>query len=347
MKHTRKALIALGLAAALSVGALAAGAAVNITVTPGIKVLVDGEEFVPKDANGKAVDVFAYEGTTYVPIRAVSEAFGLKVDYDAGQQAAVITSPAQIAAPNPNVETVFGIAPEPFLNDEGQKEISYTDIEYDFHWWLEDQDQKITVELVSGELPEGIELKGDKLLGQVQGVADQLVTFQVTPKKGDVVERTLRFQFTEGDQFNAAPVVIWGVEGDLVEAYVPTFYNGILYTGGDEDPNMIEAGYAPIGSQAALDELAQYGLSLTYQTRTEDKKFYWADNFVTGTLTGATDGWVKVSVPVYAGMGSPHVDKDGNLEHRGWWITGDGDDARILSGSIDVYVNILPLDPIG
>ena len=38
------------------------------------------------DANGKAVEAFIYNGTTYVPIRAVSNAFGADIGYDRNTQ---------------------------------------------------------------------------------------------------------------------------------------------------------------------------------------------------------------------------------------------------------------------
>ena len=54
----------------------------NITVYPGIKIMIDEKEFVPKDANGDEVQPFVYNGTTFVPIRAISQAFGKEVSYN-------------------------------------------------------------------------------------------------------------------------------------------------------------------------------------------------------------------------------------------------------------------------
>ena len=47
-----------------------------------IKIKINGTEIDPKDANGNKVEPFIYNGTTYLPIRAVGEAFGMKVDWD-------------------------------------------------------------------------------------------------------------------------------------------------------------------------------------------------------------------------------------------------------------------------
>ena len=47
-----------------------------------IKIKLDGTEITPKDANGKTVEPFIIDGTTYLPVRAVGEAMGLDVDWD-------------------------------------------------------------------------------------------------------------------------------------------------------------------------------------------------------------------------------------------------------------------------
>ena len=77
----------------LPVTALAASGALTIEVNP-IKVLVNGEVFQPKDVNGNDVMVFTYNGTTYAPLRALAEAYGLDVGYDAKNNIATVTSPS-------------------------------------------------------------------------------------------------------------------------------------------------------------------------------------------------------------------------------------------------------------
>lgn len=72
---------ATGALAALLIGstamtALAASGAIKIEVSP-ISVLADGEVFQPKDVNGNDVMAFTYNGTTYAPLRALAEAYGL------------------------------------------------------------------------------------------------------------------------------------------------------------------------------------------------------------------------------------------------------------------------------
>lgn len=60
MKNSTKILIACGIVTALSTSILAAGQLMTIDVDPSIKILVDGEEFHPKDANGNDVMTFSY-----------------------------------------------------------------------------------------------------------------------------------------------------------------------------------------------------------------------------------------------------------------------------------------------
>lgn len=63
-----------------------------------IKIYVDGNKIDPKDANGNTVEPFIYNGTTYLPVRAVGQAFGKSVEWDGK------TSTVYIGK-NPNTDT--------------------------------------------------------------------------------------------------------------------------------------------------------------------------------------------------------------------------------------------------
>ena len=78
---------------------LAAGGLITISVDPSIQILVDGKEFQPKDAKGKDVMTFVYNGTTYAPLRALAEAFGLEVGYNAEKNMATVGERSPYAAP--------------------------------------------------------------------------------------------------------------------------------------------------------------------------------------------------------------------------------------------------------
>ena len=47
-----------------------------------IKILIDGVAYTPKDADGNVVEPFIYNGTTYLPVRGIANAFGVPVNWD-------------------------------------------------------------------------------------------------------------------------------------------------------------------------------------------------------------------------------------------------------------------------
>lgn len=89
---------AAALAMGLSVTALAASR--NISVSDGIRVVMNGQVFQPKDAKGNAAPLFTYNGTVYAPIRALCKAAGMTVDYDAATKTASVTTGASSTAPS-------------------------------------------------------------------------------------------------------------------------------------------------------------------------------------------------------------------------------------------------------
>ena len=57
-----------------------------------IKITLDGEEIIPRDVNGKYVEPFIIDGTTYLPVRAISSALGLEVDWIDNTSTVVLSS---------------------------------------------------------------------------------------------------------------------------------------------------------------------------------------------------------------------------------------------------------------
>ena len=57
-----------------------------------IQIFIDGELFIPKDVNGVVVEPFIYDGTTYLPVRAISEALDKTVDWD-GETSTIYVGP--------------------------------------------------------------------------------------------------------------------------------------------------------------------------------------------------------------------------------------------------------------
>lgn len=77
----------------------------NITVLPNtIKVVVNGKEV--------QADNFLYNDTTYLPIRAVSEALGKDVQYDAETSTAIISNETDTVTPEPTMPALSEIPPQ-------------------------------------------------------------------------------------------------------------------------------------------------------------------------------------------------------------------------------------------
>ncbi len=86
-KEQMKGFISGLLVAALALGLIGTAAAtvgkrtVEVEYTD-IKIELNGEKVTPMDANGNVVEPFAINGTTYLPVRAVSNILGLEVGWD-------------------------------------------------------------------------------------------------------------------------------------------------------------------------------------------------------------------------------------------------------------------------
>lgn len=78
LKQTLAGTLTLAMMLGASGGALAAQ--VQGTQAPGVSVTVDGKPVDMKDVNGNPVQPVIIDSTTYLPVRAVSEANGLNVD---------------------------------------------------------------------------------------------------------------------------------------------------------------------------------------------------------------------------------------------------------------------------
>ena len=76
----KKRITALALACVMVMGTVAAAAGVEktITVTP-MEMSVNGCKVTPTDAKGAEAEVFAYNGTTYAPVRYLCELLGIDV----------------------------------------------------------------------------------------------------------------------------------------------------------------------------------------------------------------------------------------------------------------------------
>ncbi len=71
--------------AVMSLGISAFAASTQQTISAmigGIRIILDGQELHPTDVNGEPVEPMIYNGTTYLPVRAVASALGKAVSWD-------------------------------------------------------------------------------------------------------------------------------------------------------------------------------------------------------------------------------------------------------------------------
>ena len=86
MKFNLKSMLAGCVIGAVAMGAVPVvgydGVKTIQAVYKNIRICVDGVEMTPRDSAGQVVEPFIYNGTTYLPVRAVGEAVGKEVTYD-------------------------------------------------------------------------------------------------------------------------------------------------------------------------------------------------------------------------------------------------------------------------
>ena len=105
MRHSRLLVFVLVavLFAAAAVPAYAALTSRDITVFGGVRIFVDGKELRPIDVKGNDVDAFIYEGTTYVPLRAVGEALGAEVRWNSESKTVYVNTEKTGEAPEQHI----------------------------------------------------------------------------------------------------------------------------------------------------------------------------------------------------------------------------------------------------
>jgi hypothetical protein len=107
----KKVFIATAIVLSFAVGAIS-NAATNLEVIQanlnhGISFLLNGEAWIPKDANGAKTAPISYKGTTYIPLRAVAEATGAEVTWDSKSQTISINTVKQNESSAPKVRMPF------------------------------------------------------------------------------------------------------------------------------------------------------------------------------------------------------------------------------------------------
>ena len=116
-----------GLFAGMLIGATITGGVVSAfgtttlydVIVDGIKIVLDGKEFTCTDANGAVVQPMIYNGTTYIPLRAVSSAFGKAVYWD-GEDGTIYLGnmSGKLEQPTLKLEDIENIAARNWFLDE-------------------------------------------------------------------------------------------------------------------------------------------------------------------------------------------------------------------------------------
>mgnify|MGYP002563062313 CR=1 FL=1 len=173
-------LILTVLIAALCVTATAT-AKRSITVEDGIGITLNGAKFTPRDADGKQVSVFLYNGTTYVPVRAISEAMGLDVSFNSSTRTVVLTtadrSASQQGGASASTSDYIGVerAKEIALADAGVKASDAVFLRANLDW--DDGRMEYEVEFYSGNTEYDYDI--DAVTGAILSSDRDLEDFQI------------------------------------------------------------------------------------------------------------------------------------------------------------------------
>ena len=105
MKKAVSLILAVVLVISLSVAVFATtGTKTAELAYRGIKITLNDEEITPRDATGSVVEPFIIDGTTYLPVRAVSDALGLNVEWDGANFTVKLSEPAEVVSLVPTAD---------------------------------------------------------------------------------------------------------------------------------------------------------------------------------------------------------------------------------------------------
>ena len=152
----------------------------SIQVEDGIGITINGATFIPRDASGKQVSVFLYNGTTYVPVRAISEAMGMDVSFNSATRTVVLTTADRTASQQGSTAASGDYisanrAKQIALNDAGVKESAAVFLRANLDW--DDGRMKYEVEFYSGNTEYDYDI--DAVTGAILSSDRDLEDFQI------------------------------------------------------------------------------------------------------------------------------------------------------------------------
>ncbi len=135
MKHNRnwkRTVTVLTLAGILTAGAAAATGAVRQAISaelrPDITVELNGTEQSLRDANGNPIYAISYNGSTYLPVRAIGESVGMTVNWDSATQTVdLVGTPASSSNPGNTDLPTTGSDGQSYIGRAKAKEIALED----------------------------------------------------------------------------------------------------------------------------------------------------------------------------------------------------------------------------
>lgn len=196
--------------AGLSVSALAATSSRTIQVEDGIRMSLNGATFIPRDVNGNEVSVFLYDGTTYVPVRAVSEAMGLDVSYDSASKTVIlVTADKSAAQQGSNTSSYISAerAKEIALADAGIQAADAVFLRAQLDW--DDGRAEYEVEFYSGNVEYDYDI--DAVTGAIRSSDRDLENFRI-PTNGS----------TQGNQGSSGNIISKDRAQEIALAEVPS-----------------------------------------------------------------------------------------------------------------------------
>ena len=152
----------------------------SIQVEDGVGITLNGAKFTPRDADGKEVSVFLYNGTTYVPVRAISEAMGMDVSFNSATRTVVLTTADRTASQQGSTAASGDYisadrAKQIALNDAGVKESAAVFLRANLDW--DDGRMKYEVEFYSGNTEYDYDI--DAVTGAILSSDRDLEDFQI------------------------------------------------------------------------------------------------------------------------------------------------------------------------
>lgn len=107
-------------------------------IYPNVNVVVNNKKITPKDAKGKTVEPFIYNDTTYLPIRAISQALDKDVCWDGNTKTVLISDKSssnntnnKVLSPNQFLQKHESLGGKDFISEgRGTVKINNTDFNY-------------------------------------------------------------------------------------------------------------------------------------------------------------------------------------------------------------------------